>query len=356
MPVTAFIGIARGRYSKGASDSAVALLLSCCALASAANPPRADAQATEDSKQSASARVLAPEPKPPTTGPVSQDSQPRSTSSAPLAAKIYVYENGRQYAGDPLILINDTFLAVLSHKSYVEGDVPQGAAVVGMIPFAQGEAQPGSIYRGLAQYLPPTLQWPRCGGDPRKPKCTWDTSAQTQVNDDQGCSRVDWRHVDQALPEDLALCRKELSTTSAALENWLDPNRKSKEFLLGMLLPTTLGGGLLGDSISGPKGDLSVWLQMCGPNPFPQRSSEAVDKVRSDLKRGDDSDDWSHCKNREAAAYLMLMVKARVRIDAEPGKTYYVKWSWAVSGGKMEVVDEATGAKDVRKLHPTKDR
>lgn len=234
--------------------------------------------------------------------------------------------------------------------------MPPGAAVVGMVPLTQGEAQPGSVYRGLAQYLPPTLRWPRCGGDPRKPNCTWDTPVPTQVNDEQGCQRVDWRHVDEARPEDLALCRRELSTTSAALENWLDPNRKSKEFLLGMLLPTTLGGGLLGDSISGPKGNLNAWLQMCGPSPFPQRSSEAVDRIRSDLKRGDSSDDWSRCKNEEAAAYLLLMVKARVRIDAQPGKTYYVKWSWAVSGGKMEVVDEATGAKDVRKLHPTKDR
>jgi hypothetical protein len=359
MCVTSLHNIVWRHYGRGVSDSAVALLLGCCAFAFAANPSRAAAQAAGTSEQSVSPQAPAPEPKSTATpGPVSQGSQPTSTSSPPLAAraKIYVYENGRQYAGDPLIFVNDTFLAVLSHKSYAEGDIPPGVAAVGMIPLAQGEAQPGSVYRGLAQYLPPALRWPKCAGDPRKPNCTWDTSVQTQVNDDQGCSRVDWQHVDEARPEDLALCKRELSTTSAALENWIDPNRKSKEFLLGMLLPTTLGGGLLGDSISGPKGDLSAWLQMCGPGPFPQRSSEAVEKIRSDLKRGDGSDDWSRCKDKEAAAYLLLIVKGRVRIDAQPGKTYYVRWSWAVSGGKLEVVDEATGAKDVGKLHPTKDR
>jgi hypothetical protein len=57
-----------------------------------------------------------------------------------------------------------------------------------------------------------------------------------------------------------------------------------------------------------------------------------------------------------AAASLTLLVKEMVRIDAEPGKTYFIRWSYAMTDDKMEVVDEATGANEVRKLHLNSDR
>jgi hypothetical protein len=41
----------------------------------------------------------------------------------------------------------------------------------------------------------------------------------------------------------------------------------------------------------------------------------------------------------------------RLRMDAEKGRTYYVKWS---VGGKMKLMDEATGAKEMAKLHHAK--
>lgn len=41
----------------------------------------------------------------------------------------------------------------------------------------------------------------------------------------------------------------------------------------------------------------------------------------------------------------------RLRIEVEPGKTYYVKWS---IGSKMKLVDAATGAKEMAKLHLSK--
>jgi hypothetical protein len=317
----ALSGITHGCVVKAISDAPVALLLGCCAIAIPAVPAQLAAQTTEGAK-----------------------------------ATIYVYENGRQFAGDPLIYVNHRFLDVLNHKSYILREVPAGTLEIGMIALAQGQAERSSLYVSIDKYLPPTLRWPNCVGDTRKPSCTWGDPAAGQAADDHGCGKVDWMHVDGTPPEDLALCKRELGVTSAALENWLDPDRKTKEFVLGMLLPISMGAGLLGDSISGPKGDLSAWLQTCGLDPFPQRSAEAVEKIRNDLKRGDSSDDWSRCKDAVAAAYLNLQVKEGVRIDAEPGKAYFVKWSYSVSGGKMEMMDERTGTAEVAKLHPAKDR
>jgi hypothetical protein len=47
-------------------------------------------------------------------------------------------------------------------------------------------------------------------------------------------------------------------------------------------------------------------------------------------------------------------VRVRVEIDAEAGKTYYLKWSVSSSGGKMQLVDAAKGAKEIKGLHPVK--
>ena len=45
----------------------------------------------------------------------------------------------------------------------------------------------------------------------------------------------------------------------------------------------------------------------------------------------------------------------KLRIEVEAGKTYYVKWHVSGSGGKMNLVDDKTGEKEVHKLHPAKD-
>jgi hypothetical protein len=351
--------IAQDRFYKNFFPSTVSLLFGLCSLALVGSLSAAAMPAPQDPDQPTSApagATAAPSPQA-AMAPAPQGSNPASTLAAPASAKatIYVYRNGKGHgaAGLALIFVNGNFLAVLHHSNFAEREVPQGAAVVGAILREIGQAD--SVYSGLSQYFPPTLRWPKCGGAPRKPSCTWDASVQAPTNEDHGCARVDWQRLDEARPEDVRICRAELSATSAALDNWLDPNRKANELFLGMLLPTALGGGLLADSMSGPKGDLRAWLQMCGSDPFPARSSQQVDKIRSDLKRGDNSDDWSRCKNEAAAADLALQLKERVRVEAEAGKTYYVKWSLTASGGKMELVDEAKGAKEVRGLRLAKD-
>jgi Protein of unknown function (DUF2846) len=48
--------------------------------------------------------------------------------------------------------------------------------------------------------------------------------------------------------------------------------------------------------------------------------------------------------------------KEVLRIEAEPGKSYYFEWSYGGFGGfhPLKLVDEAAGAKEVSKLHSAK--
>jgi hypothetical protein len=46
----------------------------------------------------------------------------------------------------------------------------------------------------------------------------------------------------------------------------------------------------------------------------------------------------------------------RIRLEAEAGKIYYMKWTSGMfgSGIKVEMMDPGVGAKEMSKLHPTK--
>jgi hypothetical protein len=46
----------------------------------------------------------------------------------------------------------------------------------------------------------------------------------------------------------------------------------------------------------------------------------------------------------------------RIRVEAEAGKTYYLKWTSEAmaSGIKVTLMDPETGAKEMKKLHPSK--
>jgi hypothetical protein len=46
----------------------------------------------------------------------------------------------------------------------------------------------------------------------------------------------------------------------------------------------------------------------------------------------------------------------RIAIDVEAGKTYYIMWSYTMRGGKLELMDSTTGAKDILKCHPANDQ
>jgi hypothetical protein len=258
----------------------------------------------------------------------------------------------------PIVFVNNKFPAILRNSTYVEIDVPQGhVAVAATPPLFSGplaptpsQTLPKSV-AVLAPHLPPVLQWPKCGEDLKKPNCTWDHPADPSETK-RGCAAIDWSRLEDARPEDRVLCYRELSSTAIALDNWLYPSAKLDAMLVGLALPGSLGAGVMANAINMPGGDYSSWLQMCGLSPFPVRSSQEVSSVSEHMRHGEDSDDWNRCKNGVSAASLLLQVRQRLAVEADAGKTYYFKWS----RGKMEMMDEATGTKQMHGLHPVKDR
>jgi hypothetical protein len=280
--------------------------------------------------------------------PAKQDQISKSPVSPSAAsegkATIYVYRKGSMVgsAGHALIFVNDVALAQLHRDNYASLEAPAGAAVLS----ASNPTEDYNIAL-LRQSLPPRFKWPKCTGDTKKPNCDWDAGAQASGPQGYGCAKLNWQRLDEASKGDIKVCASELNRTAAALDNWLDPHRKTKELALSLLLPTAMGSGLAGDAIAGPHGDQSAWLQMCGPEPFGEPSAEAANKVKSDLKRGDVSDNWSRCRNGVAAAWLIAEAPTRLRIDVESGKSYYVEWSIS----KMTLVDSAKGADEIRGLH-----
>lgn len=291
-----------------------------------------------------------------TGGVGSATGQSAASSPAPGQALVYVYRlSARALSAASVmpyiqVFANGDFLADLSKSSYASGALSPGT-----VAFTATGANPIP----LGQYLPLALRWPKCVGDPKKANCSWDTAAHSPETEDHGCAKVNWRRLGEAGSEDVALCKRELATTSAALDKWIDPGRKRRGVIAGMLMPGPVGAAVLASAMSIPGGDISAWLQMCGPKPFPSPSPQEADKIRRDLKNGDYSDEWSRCKNGTAEAYSMLSSKELLRIEVEAGKTYYVKWHVPYKPGtpapKMELVDEATGASEIRGLHPAKD-
>ena len=269
-------------------------------------------------------------------------------------AKLYIYRESSMVGmvGSPLITVNGSFAAVLKNGRYAEFDVQPGTVVVGATYSMQG-MDPIDTFLALNKYSPSALIWPNCTADTKKPVCNWGGGSPSQRTN--GCASVDWLHVEQVSAEDAKICAKELSPIATALDNWRDPHGKSKEFLLGMMLPTVMGSGLIVDSMGGAKGDVSAWLQACSLNPFPTRTEEEVSKLKADLKEGNSSNIWIRCKNDVASAYWLLAMHDSVRIQAEPEETYYVHWSSSGSGGKINLESEPSGEKAVHRLHPVKE-
>ena len=57
----------------------------------------------------------------------------------------------------------------------------------------------------------------------------------------------------------------------------------------------------------------------------------------------------------QALANNLAKMRTEVlRVEVESGKSYYFKWSYGGFGGfhPLKQVDETTGAKDVKRLHP----
>lgn len=69
-----------------------------------------------------------------------------------------------------------------------------------------------------------------------------------------------------------------------------------------------------------------------------------------------DAGDLSFCQGLLNRAIGMLRSTLRLEIEVEGAKVYYVKWYVGFPGVKMEVVDVATAAKEVKGFHLAKDQ
>ncbi len=256
----------------------------------------------------------------------------QSTASPSPAGKavVYVYRQAHIVgaAGHPLIFVNGNFLAVLKNSNVAQAEVPQGTAVFSAT-VAELQTKSNRAYRSN---FPPALQWPKCVGDPKKLNCTWDVAVQSpEPKEDHGCAKLDWRSLDKARPEDVATCEHELLMAGYALDQQLG-NQWTKDIVFTQSKNHPVA---IIDSPNGPVGrDLRSWLQMCGSSY---------------------SGDWPRCSDAVQAAYAIIHLKERLQVEVEAGKSYYVKWSVTSRGGKMQLMDEAKGAKEMHKLHPVKD-
>jgi len=257
----------------------------------------------------------------------------------------------------PLVFTEGKFLAVLRNSNFAERKVSAGPVIVAAPPFSE-QTERNSVYAALDQYFPPNLRWPVCKGDVKKPSCSWQGVVDDPKEEIHGCPKLDWKRLDLASGEDIVLCYKELYSTSAALDNYLDPNRKFKEMILGIAIPGFMGRNLMMDAASIPGGDFSQWLQMCGPDLFQKHTTEDAKEAGSNSKRGAKTEAWNSCKNAVDAGVLSLTANKRILVNTEAGKTYYVRWSVGHfgAGGELELVDEATGAKEMKGLHPAEDK
>lgn len=214
------------------------------------------------------------------------------TPSSPSAgnALIYIYRQGGMLGvvGHPVFFVNDYLLAQIHAGNYTSMQVPPGSAMITATFAFQGQlALPSPV--GSWASLP-------------------------------GCAGLNWRRLAAAPPADIAQCRDGL----IGLYNACSP----KTTYSGCALP----GCVLIRTTHVP----ACFSDLNGSGDAPFLLGMAL-QLRDALADGLPS---------RPAGNLHLQIK----IEAESGKTYYVKSSVSGSGGKMELVDAATGEKQIRGL------
>jgi hypothetical protein len=267
-------------------------------------------------------------------------------------AVIYVYRKRKYEAHGvtPALYVNQRFAGLVRDESSIRLEVDSGKVLLAVTSITKPTVEGEVGLAQLGQFYPPKLRWPSCYGRPNKIKCYWDNSAPAPQETVLGCSNMDWRAAHRGQVEDITACHSELMAASGALLNWMYPGNKGGQLLLGLMLPTAMGAGSLGDAIAGPRGDQSAWLQLCGGGPFPPPSPEASKRISEHIKAGDYSDPWTQCMNQLAAADHVLELRPPIELDAHPGETYFFEWSYSTSGGKFVQVDQATATQEIAKL------
>ena len=281
-------------FHKCASRLAISMVLLGCAV----NPSMAATPDPQDFNQapSAPANPSMPPGSLPAARPSSQDSTATSTSPVPAApqALIFVYRQGHMGGAwqHALVFINREVVAELHNSNYTQHSVPPGTVTV-----SASFAYLGSIKKrgGSGSELPQSV--PECVG-------------------------LDVLRLGDANMVDIQRCGRALEDAGVRLAEILahGPEIRDPEPLrtLCHIAPSY-----------GTRHGASIYL-------FDQRAVE-------------------QCRNDMLTAFTALYrIVAGVVIKAEAGRTYYVKWSVSGFVGKLQVVDAATGAKEMKKLHPAK--
>ncbi len=191
--------------------------------------------------------------------------------------------------GHPVLFVNDYLLAQLQTSNYTYMEVPKGSVVV-TATFA---------FQGHLAFPTPTGDWAKL----------------------PGCAGLDWRRLAAASPTDVSGCRDGL----AELFSRCSP----KVTFSGCALP----GCVLIKTTHVP----ACFSSLAGSADAPFLLSMAP-QLRNALTNG---------LPHKSTGNLHL----QLAIEAEAGKTYYIKWSVSTSGGKMSLVDVTAGEKGIRGCH-----
>jgi hypothetical protein len=209
-------------------------------------------------------------------------------------ALIYIYRQGGMLGalGQPVIFINDYLLAQFRTSNYTSVEVPQGSAAITATFAFQG-------HLGLPEPIGAWAQLP-------------------------GCVGLDWRRLAAAPPADISLCQGGLAELFARCSPKVTYSGCA---LPGCVLIKTTHVPACFSSLNG-SADAPFLLGM---------APQLQNALASGLPQ-------------KPSGNLHL----QLRIEAEAGNTYYVKWSVSTSGGKMNLVDAAIGEKEIRGLHLAK--
>jgi hypothetical protein len=259
----------------------------------------------------------------------------------PTAGKaiVYVYRKREREDGiAPLIFANGDFVAKMGDPTCVQVEVPQGA-----VEFTTT----GSHFSGLGFPLPGRL-----------------------FLGQSDCSGLDWSHLTEAKREDVARCEADFpialrGAPVVPVTGWLyrgvngeQMNRRADGYL-EMYDPTFNVPAALREV---PRSGLcGVWsedyLRYKG---FDQTDCRVmIDAAQSLIDFASSGKFiWEDTYYSPAAVLTRFRDHTRfedlggfrLKMVLEAGKAYYVRWSFTFSGGKMTVVDEATGTNEMKDL------
>lgn len=217
-----------------------------------------------------------------------------SPPSTAQKAQLYVYREGGMVgvAGHPVIFVNDLLLAQMHKSNYASEQLPPGPIII------------TTTFAFMGDLVMPV------------PIGSWSTMP--------GCAGMDWRRAASAPADQISLCAdglRKLFSECAPKVTY------SGCALPGCVLVKTTHIPACRPSLDGSNDapfllHLGPQLESALANGLPERPSGNL--------------------------------HSQLRVEMEAGKTYFVKWSASTGGGKMTLVDSATGEKEIGKLHPVK--